>query len=333
MRNVAQKPSERIYFMPNQDREWLDFVYNQTCKLINHPRNRISILVIGGVFYGSYLAAKGAKITVVEKNSTAVLFQTYLSRLISKQLKSHEIKKKILLGKFKTENRSHSLNAVCSKPEYNSAVRELSQELGLKSYEAEAVFDKIFNSCALKDKVRIKIPPKGFNIDSFIGQKFEMPDKIITSDLLKLDSHKLRYDLIISNNVVDFFDKPGVFLDAIEQFTHNKSLVEVTTYKNTTSKYLEVRFPSGSKRNVGVAYIAMKIKDNYFRQFQKQLTLGKDVFLIKGEKLIFERRVPQIPYWIKHITASRGLPQKIKLFTSKDSYIICEAGRFSRITI
>lgn len=311
--------SDRVYFLPNQDRRWLDFTLSEALKQTKHSK----ILVIGGVLYGSYLSTKSLDVTVIEKNPLAAILQLYVCYLLNKGLDSDQIKERLLLDKFIKPDGRYVFESKCAKSEYKSVLSNFSKFCHQKSETVDKIFQKAFRVKIKKDSVLIKISPKGFDIASFANQKFRLPKKIIISDISGVKDVGEEYDLIVTNNTIDFFDGPEDFMDIMLKFIKPSSVIEITTYRNDIAEYLSRRFNNRKKQDIGKAYVYEKATKDAFVIKSLVLTLGINIFFVSGDEILREKHIPNLPYWLDQLVKVSRYKKKYSLFGTKDKYVTC----------
>ncbi|MBI5358531.1 class I SAM-dependent methyltransferase [Candidatus Amesbacteria bacterium] len=306
-----------MYFLPNHDKRWLDSILKKIIK----PK----ILVVGGVLYGSYLSGKGLDVTVIEKNPLAAILQLYICDLLSRSLGSKQIFKNLLTDKFLSEKGQYKTQTSCSESEYKQAINEFLNFSGQSIKNASRIFQKVFNSNLVNDHFSMIISPKGFDIESFEKQKFKLPNKIVISDISSIKNIG-KFDLIITNNVVDFFDTPKDFLEIISKLVKPSSTIEVSTYSTKTGEYLSKRFDSKNQYEVGGAFIYNKVNVDSFEIARLSLILGENIFYLLGKDLLSESYVPVIPYWLDQLLKVTVPGNKYQLFKKTDQYVTCYKG-------
>jgi hypothetical protein len=314
-------PLDRVYFLPNHNRDWLDKI---TSKVTD-----AKILIVGGILYGSYLSAKGLNVTVVEKNPLAAIMQLYISDLLNKSLNSKKILKTLLIDKFLIISNQYNIQSFCPIEEYDLAIIKFSEFSKQTIKRVSRIFQKVFNTKTLDKQVSITVSPKGFNLGSFENQKFKLPNKIIISDISTIKANE-KFDLIITNNVIDFFDTPMDFIEIISKLAKPNSIIEVSTYSIKTSEYLSKRFDNNKNQyEVGGAYIYKKSNIRSFEITKLPLILGKNIFYLLGKDLLSESYVPVVPYWLDQLLKLSVPGKKYSLFKKIDQYVTCQKGKLT----
>ncbi len=332
---------ERTFFWPNQNREWLDFVLSVVEKRKNKPKN-IRILIIGGVFYSCYIAAKGYYTTSVEKNPLASISQLYTAWLIaSGYSKNQAIARSFLLDLVGERTNPHKRERITiPEKKYLRALNRFKKFLSLRDIEtAQEIFNKMLGITKKKDcksKIYLNLIKKGIGLSGFNNASFRLPNKIITKNIKTYSEKKPeKFDLIISTNVIDFFPTVENFLFTIFPLLEKNGILEITTYNQELSRKIKDIFPElkiskNRKRRIGKARLLKKISANNYLEVEKDLILGRNVFLIR-RKEIKEQLIEKIPYWVRELLLKNRFHSSFSLFRDQSWYFSIENGKLTEV--
>ena len=243
VKQAEKYEEERTFFWPNQSRFWLDSVSKQ---IDLSQRTSNQILVVGGVLYSCYLAAKGYSTVVVEKNPIAAISQLYACWLIDRGASLKDVGKAFLLHLIGKRKRAHQREKIdIPKEEYLAALNQFKKFLLTRDDRVSVkIFDKILGiTRGPKDKRQFSLIKKGVGLIGFSGVKFKLPKKIIIADICYYSPEKLgKFNLIITTNVIDFFSVPEEFFFAIFPLLKRNGFLEITVYNKEARKKLQELF-------------------------------------------------------------------------------------------
>lgn len=326
----SQKFDEkRTFFLPNQDRKWLDYVVSK-----KNVRSDKQILLIGGVLYSCYLAAKGYEVTVVEKSPLAAISQLYVAWLLDNGLTSSEVQKYLLLHLFNDRFQPHRRKNILIPPnDYCNSVNKFKEFVDLNQTKSEDLFDKIYKITPNGNRKVISLILKGVGVLGFDSQKFALPKKIIIEDVQEYASQvKNTYGLILSNNVVDFFNTKMRFFSTMSKLLSGMGILEVTLYsKASQSEIRNVFNISESKRLIGQAQLLTEVFPEMYKESFDKLLLNKNIFLLPKRKII-ESIDKQMPYWIKDLSDKGRFEKKYNLFNKNSMFFTIIDGHLSEVT-
>ncbi len=201
---------------PNQSIEWLLNILT-FAESYNHFEKA---LFVGGVLYSSICKTlfPDKEIHAVELNDLSILAQSYVIHDSLNDFENLLLKNNASLKKHKCKY---------SKEEINHAYEKFSRFVGSCK---RSLFNKLFG---ISHSYRRILHDNGPNIVLELSSMFSelcLPDKIINQDILKFEGGN--YDLIISNNVVDYVP----YIDFLRKCKHLLSdigLLQITSF----SKY------------------------------------------------------------------------------------------------
>jgi len=318
----------RTYFLPNQDRKWLDFVVSNKNK-----KSDKKILLIGGILYSCYLAAKGYEVTVIEKSPLAAISQIYVAWLLDNGFINSEIQKYLLLHLFNDRFQPHQRKNILIPPgDYCNSVNKFKEFVNLNQDESEDLFDKIYKITQHGDQKLITLILKGVDILGFDGQKFVLPKNIIVDDVQEFSNQvNDTYGLILSNNVVDFFNTKMRFFSTMSKLLSNTGILEVTLYSKTSQSEIRNIFNiSKSNRIVGQTQLLTEVSPDLYKESFDKLLLNKNIFLLPKRDII-ESIDKQIPYWIKELSDKGRFEKKYNLFNKNSKYFTFIGGRLNEV--
>lgn len=324
---------EKTFFLPNQSRSWLDFVVRRYSPL---NQSSVKILIVGGLFYSCYLSAKGYQVTVIEKSPLAAISQIYACWLMEEKNSLFELQRLFLLYLVGNRKKPHKRTGVLiPDKDYSLATKKFIEFTKIKDQMlSQEIFDNIFKIETVGKKKIFSLIKKGVNLLGFESAKFQLPRKIIISDIKQYaQTASEKFDVIISSNVINFFSNPEEFLFVFNPLLKKQGLMEITVYDQPLQKILGEMFGvQPQSLVVGQAQLLKKVKPNHFLEFISQLKLNQHVFLLTKEML--NQSVNQkMPYWIKELLAKGRFKTNYQLSKPDSWYFVMDKKKLKEVKI
>jgi hypothetical protein len=160
----------------------------------------------------------------------------------------------------------------------------MQDQLSIKNKQEfiEDLFRTIYRIDSLSDSLVLNRASKGFSFDIIKHPLRYEPDDVIVDDFMKIRNYQ-KYDMIITNNLIDFVGNKEYFLKKARELLSKEGCIEVSSYCETTQKMIE-SFCRNKKTFLGRGVFFKQYKD-CFIYIQKPIYLGETTYILKRNDL------------------------------------------------